>query len=271
MAFIFASKDFSDMTRRMDYIRRYNKMREKTAAEIDSLSGQHSRELTDLDTRRKQLDKSRESSAKELASLKKDETTFKTKSKELSKEQTKLSQTIKKKEEEKKQAQAQLKKIMEEEARKNAARNLSEAERRAIAQLSTEFEKNRGKLPWPITGPVIDRFGTHVHPTQKNLKIENNGVNIAGDKSAAVKCVFSGEVTQVVFIKGMNNCVIVCHGDYYTVYANLATVSVARGDKISTAQQVGTIPSTGDRNDQYLHFEIFRDRKYFDPQLWLLH
>lgn len=270
MAFLFASKDFSDMTRRMDYMRRYNRMREDKAAAIDSVSGVQNKELVLLNARKKQVDNSRAASARELASLRKDETTFKNKSAALAKEETKIAGTIKKQESEKKQAQAQLKKMLEEEARKNAAKQRSEAELKAMAQLSAEFAKNRGKLPWPLPGgAVADRFGEHTHPTQKNLKIENNGINIAGEKGAPVRCVFNGEVVQVAFIKGMNNCVIVSHGDYYTVYANLADVFVSRGEKVVTAQNIGAIASTGSANDQFLHFEIFRDKKYFDPQKWL--
>lgn len=270
MAFIFTSKDFNDMTRRMDYMRRYNRMREQKAAEIDSMSKQHSKELATLNTRRQQLENSRARNSRELNALKKDETTYNTKRNALAKEESKVSQTIKRQEEEKKKAQAQLQKVLEEEARKNAAKNRSEAELKAMAAMSAEFEKNRGKLPWPLPeGAVVDRFGTHTHPTQKNLKIENNGINIAGEKGAKVRCVFNGQVAQVVFIKGMNNCVIVNHGNYYTVYANLADVSVKAGDKVSTAQNIGAIPASGDSDDHFLHFEICKDRTYVDPEKWL--
>lgn len=270
MAFLFASNDFADMTRRLDYMKRYNRMREEKAAQIDSVSAIRNGELQQLNARKTQADKSRRAGERELESLRKDEASFKSKSKSLSQQASKIAATIKKKEGEKKQAQAQLKKLLEEEARRNASRNRSEAEAKAMAQLSSEFAKNQGKLPWPVPGgAVIDRFGVHTHPTQKNLKIENNGINIAGAKGAAVRCVFNGEVVQVAFIKGMNNCVIISHGDYYTVYANLAAVSVSRGDRVSTGQHIGAIASEGEAGDQFLHFEIFRDKKYFDPQIWL--
>jgi len=270
MAFLFASNDFNDATRRIDYMRRYNKMREEKAAAIDSLSGIRAVELAELNKQLDQLDNSRKTSAREIDALKKDETAYNTKSASLAKEESKVSGTIKKKEEEKKKAQAQLKKITEEAARKNAAKNRSQAELAAMAALSSEFENNRGKLPWPLPGGAVsDRFGSHAHPTQKNLKIENNGINIAGEKGAKVRCVFNGEVAQVVFIMGMNNCVLVNHGDYYTVYANLATVNVKAGDKVSTAQNIGAIPATDDSNDHFLHFEICRDRQYYDPEKWL--
>lgn len=269
-AFLFASQDFADATRRMDLMQRYNRKREEKAASIDSLSGVNIKQLAALNARKKELDDSRKANARELAAMRKDENTYNSKSAALTKEESKVAQDIKKKEQEKKKAQTQLNKLLEEEARKNAAKKRSEAEKQAMAQLSAEFAKNQGKLPSPLPGgAVADRFGPHTHPTQKNLQIDNNGINIAGEKGSPVRCVFNGEVTQVVFIKGMNNCVIVCHGDYYTVYANLADVSVSRGDKVSTAQIIGTIPSTGDANDQFLHFEIFRDKKYFDPQKWL--
>lgn len=269
-AFLFASKDFNDATRRIDYMRRYNKMREEKAAVIDSVSGVHTKELAELSKQLEQLDNSRKTSARELEALRKDEAAYKQKSSALAKEESKVAGTIKKKEEEKKKAQAQLKKITEEAARKNAAKNRSEAELAAMAALSAEFENNRGKLPWPLQGGAVsDRFGTHQHPTQKNLKIENNGINIAGEKGAKVRCVFNGEVEQVVFIMGMNNCVLVNHGSYYTVYANLAAVSVKAGDKVSTGQNIGAIPATDDSNDHFLHFEICRDRQYYDPEQWL--
>ena len=131
-------------------------------------------------------------------------------------------------------------------------------------------QKYKGKLPYPVTGGVIvDHFGVHPHPTQPRLTVNNKGINIATKRGASVYCVFEGVVTRVLFINGLNNCVMVRHGEYYTVYSNLASVSVKNGDIVALDQKLGSL-SNGDNSDEYtLHFELWKGTDYLNPEQWL--
>ena len=174
-----------------------------------------------------------------------------------------------KKQEEKKKAKQTLQKIIDEETRK-AKRKMTDEERRAVTELNGRFDQNKGKMLMPVNGGVIiERFGKHQHPTQRHITVVNKGVNIAAPKGSEVFAVFEGEVARVMFISGLGNCVMLRHGDYFTIYSNLATVAVKAGDKVATNARLGTL-SAGDNPDDYqLHFEVWYHTINQDPELWL--
>jgi len=270
LAFIFAARDFREMTLRVNYMKRYNRLREEKAEQLDSLSQALQGEIAALDVQLSRLEESKRSRDSEIESLRADEATYRQNSSRLAADERRVSGRIKQQEREKQNAQRQLQKLIEEEARRNAGRTLTEAESKAAVQLSNNFEQNKGRYPYPVAGGVIvDHFGRHPHPTQRGLTIDNKGVNIAGEKGAQVRCIFEGTVSRVVFIKGLNNCVMVNHGSYYTVYSNLADVSVKSGDRLSRNQVIGSLPVTGNNDEWFLHFELWKGTTYLNPELWL--
>lgn len=135
-------------------------------------------------------------------------------------------------------------------------------------KLSKEFCENQGKLPWPVEGSVIESFGQHYHPVYKSVKLPfNNGVNIATEKSASVKAVFDGEVRQVIVMPGYNQCVLIQHGEYFTFYCKLGSVSVKAGQKVKTGQTIGKVETIN--GETVLHFQLWEDRTPQNPELWL--
>jgi septal ring factor EnvC (AmiA/AmiB activator) len=99
-------------------------------------------------------------------------------------------------------------------------------------KLSNEFAANRGKLPWPVEGTIVERFGKHNHPVYQNVQLpQNNGVTLVVRRGAPVKAVFNGTVSQIVVLPGYNQCVLVNHGEYFTLYSKLKSVSVKAGQK----------------------------------------
>ena len=135
-------------------------------------------------------------------------------------------------------------------------------------KLDSEFSKNKGRLPWPADGPVVDHFGQHYHPVFKSVKLPfNNGVNIALPKDAPVKAVFDGVVKQIVVMPGYNKCVLVQHGNYFSFYCKLGSTAVKPGDKVKTGQIVGTVDTIDGMNQ--LHFQIWKGTTPQNPELWL--
>jgi len=137
--------------------------------------------------------------------------------------------------------------------------------------LSTEFEENKGKLPWPVEKGVISEiFGEHNHPKFENLKIKNNGINILSHPNAKALSVFSGVVTRIMVVPNFNNVVIVRHGDYLSVYSNLSNVEVETGETVAVRQNIGTIVTDETNGKTELHFEIWIGKNQLDPASWLL-
>lgn len=134
--------------------------------------------------------------------------------------------------------------------------------------LDAEFSKNKGKLPWPAEGAVIEKYGQHYHPVYKNVKLPfNNGVTVAVAEGASVKAVFDGVVKQIVVMPGYNKCVLVQHGNYFTFYCKLSEVYVKAGDKLKTGDYVGVV-DTVDGTSQ-LHFQVWKGTAPQNPESWL--
>ena len=135
-------------------------------------------------------------------------------------------------------------------------------------KLSNEFASNKGRLPWPVEGAIVERFGKHKHPVYQNVDLpQNNGVTLAVKRGSQAKAVFNGKVTQIVVLPGYNQCVLVNHGEYFTLYSKLKSVSVKAGDTVTTGQVVGTVDTIGGE-DQF-HFELWKGSTPQNPENWL--
>ena len=134
--------------------------------------------------------------------------------------------------------------------------------------LGKEFSSNKGKLPWPVEGPVVETFGVHYHPVYKQLKLpDSDGISIAVSDGTPVKAVFEGVVKNVIVQPGYNKCVLVQHGDWFTFYCKLGSVSVKAGDKVKTGQVLGTVESIAGVTQ--LHFQLWSSKGPQNPLPWL--
>ncbi len=137
--------------------------------------------------------------------------------------------------------------------------------------LSNNFFDNKGKLPWPSErGVITSSFGEHPHPTLRDIKIINNGIDIRTEEGAAARAIFAGVVSAVVVIPGANKAVIVRHGEYLTVYSNLTEVEVKMGDDVSVKQNVGTVATDRLSGKTDLHLEIWKGSTKLNPKKWIL-
>ncbi|MBR1927257.1 MAG: peptidoglycan DD-metalloendopeptidase family protein [Bacteroidales bacterium] len=134
--------------------------------------------------------------------------------------------------------------------------------------LAKKFEANKGKLPWPAEGAVVDHYGQRYDPVYPNLKLPfNNGISIALGQGSTVKAVFDGEVKQIVVMPGYNKCVLVQHGNFFSFYCKMGNVSVKKGDKVKTGQSLGTVDTIGEETQ--LHFQIWSGKTPQNPETWL--
>ncbi len=136
--------------------------------------------------------------------------------------------------------------------------------------LSGSFAGNKGRLPSPVDrGAIISSFGEHPHAEFQNIKIKNNGIDIISAPGAQAKVIFDGEISSVIFIANLNYVVIVRHGDYLTVYSNLESVTVKKGDKVKTRQSLGTVSTAQGESKSRLHFELWQGTIVQNPSSWL--
>ena len=133
-------------------------------------------------------------------------------------------------------------------------------------QLSGNFESNRGRLPMPIAGSyrIMNHFGTnHVTDVKGHVTLDKKGIDIKGQPGAAVRCIFDGEVSAVFGYAG-TTVVIVRHGSYLSVYCDLASVNVSRGQKVSARQTLGKVGADG-----VMQFQLRRGNEKLNPESWL--
>ena len=134
--------------------------------------------------------------------------------------------------------------------------------------LAKKFEANKGKLPWPAEGAVVEHYGQRYDPLYPKLKLPfNNGVSIALGQGSTIKAVFDGEVKQIVVMPGYNKCVLVQHGNFFSFYCKMDDVSVKKGDKVKTGQALGTVDTIG--GETQLHFQIWSGKTPQNPEIWL--
>lgn len=136
-------------------------------------------------------------------------------------------------------------------------------------QLNGTFEQNRGRLPVPITGQYMigNRFGTYNVPGLKNVQLENKGTNYVGRPGARARSIFAGEVTAVFQFGGSRN-VLIRHGSYISVYCNLSSVTVAKGQKVNAKDIIGTVADDG-TGKCVLHFQLRKETTKLNPESWI--
>lgn len=137
-------------------------------------------------------------------------------------------------------------------------------------ELSADFASNKGKLPWPVVkGVITDGFGPHEDPNIKGFIVDNRGVDISTNKGATCRALFNGEVTGIASVPGSGKVVIVRHGEYLSVYANLDDVNVKTGDKITSKQIIGSIAYSENDEKTVLNLQIWKGQKTLNPEDWL--
>ena len=136
--------------------------------------------------------------------------------------------------------------------------------------LSSEFNNNKGKLPWPMEkGVIIQAYGKQKHTVLSGIETFNNGIDIVTDENMNVRAVFDGTVSRIFFIKGEGKAILLNHGEYFSVYSGLKEVSVKVGDKMLAKENIGIVFTQEIEEKTELHFEIWKGYVKQDPSKWL--
>lgn len=266
--YILSSDNIEQGYRRWKYLKNYsnsiNRQGEKIKETRNALLAQKS-ELLALRNETLKVQQSRE---KEYRNLLSEEAKSKSYAKKLAANQSKYRKQMEQKRKEAQRLNNEIQKMLAAAVKEKGNTKTTPVQKETDVKLSSGFQNNKGKLPWPVKGVVIEKFGQHNHPLFKGVKMPfNNGINISTALNAEVSVVFDGVVKQVIAIPGYNQCVLVQHGSYFTFYCKLANVSVKVGQNVKTGQILGTLSNT--QNTSTLHFELWQGTTKQNPELWL--
>lgn len=278
LSFIFSSNDFNQAYRRLRYIRQFNTNLKKQSELIQETQNKIEHKITELNNYKVEKGKDKnENEVENIMLLTEKKQQGKT-IKELQKKQNQLQSTLREKERAAARLQKEIqaiiaKEISESSSRKEVVKNKN-PEKFSLTpeeqKLSNTFSGNRGKLPWPtIKGIVASAFGEHEHPVLKGIKTKNNGIDISTESGSEARAIYDGKVTAVISVPGAEKAVIIRHGDFLSVYANLQQTYVNKGDKISTKQKVGKVATDQSDSKTELHFELWQGKTLLNPMDWL--
>jgi septal ring factor EnvC (AmiA/AmiB activator) len=307
LTFIFSATSFNDALKRIEYLKSYRNYREEQAGTIKNTQDLLQKKISSLENSRKAKDEVLEKQQKEklvLVEEKKEKdvviSRLRSREKELSRELTNKQKADNK-------LRASIKAAINREirlAREKAAEEERKAKAAAAAKAKTEgavakaespgaasspeaaapkksvfeatpegeiisdnFEKNKGKLPWPVdNGAIKIPFGTYAIADTK-IRGTNPGLTLETDQGSSVKAIFDGEVVSVFDVEGESN-VLIRHGKYFTTYGNLSSTSVSKGDKVKAGQVLGKAGSNNEGNGE-IEFLLLLENKNLDPATWI--
>lgn len=263
LTFLFASSTFNQFWMRLQYLEQYAEMRKKQVEQIEKVRDALSEQKKEEELKRREqnsllADQIQEN--RKLKNLQGKQTSLIT---ELSNRQNQLKEEL----ESRKKAVTSLDNLIAESIKKEMEKSTAGTN---VAEISTSFSQNRARLPWPVsTGFISSKFGRHPHPVLKGIMVENQGVDIQTQTGESVKAVFDGEVVTKAFVPGMNNVVIVKHGNYYTLYAKLKSVNVSKGQSVLAAESIGEVFTNKDGISE-VQFQVWKNQEKMDPLKWLV-
>lgn len=266
--YILASEDLGQAFRRYGYFRTLSSQMKQQAVKIREAKAELEKEKEKLETLRQEAGKIREERRKELSALDAEERQAGEVVRRLNRNKSQYEKELASKKRQVEALDREIKRLVESAMKSSSGTSGKDKKQPIDYKLASEFSANKGKLPWPAEGPVVDRFGQHYHPVYTRLKLPfNNGINIAVPKSAEVRAVFDGVVKQIVVMPGYNQCVLIQHGNYFSFYCKLKSSSVKAGDKVKTGQTIGIVDTIN--GETQLHFQIWKDSSPQNPELWL--
>ena len=310
LMFIFSAEDFGQMYRRLRYVREYADYQRLQGIQVQRKQKQVTEKANSLKNSRKAKEDLLKQGEAEKAKLEAQEQERKQILSGLQKKQRSIQSELAKQRRSADKLNAQIDRLIEieiEKARKRAEeearRKAEEARKKAEAakgstetsssakketaktpvekleaykvdsedrRLSSNFEKNKGILPVPITGPyvVVGHYGQYQVKGLRNVKLDNKGMDIKGKSGANARAIFDGEVSAVFQYNGLTN-VLVRHGSYISVYCNLSTVRVKKGSLVRARDVLGEI-HTNAEGETILHFQLRKETVKLNPELWIV-
>lgn len=272
LMFLFASDNINQAFRRFQYFKQYSKYRKEQANKIVSLQEEISNNIDSLDKRKIEKQNVVKENQSVRQTLNQDRIKQNNLYNNLLKDQKNYAVEIQEKEKQARLIDNEIQKLIrlaiaESNNNNNSSNFALTPEGRLI---SSNFQSNKGRLPWPVReGVITRRFGTQPHPVVRTTTINSNGISIATSANSIAYSVFEGEVLSVYGFSGGNPGVLIRHGKYISNYQNLSSIFVKKGDKVMANDEIGIVFTNESTGKTVLKFNIFNELKPENPTIWL--
>ena len=272
LMFLFASENINQAFKRFQYFKQYSKYRKKQADKIVLFQTQISQTIDSLQIRKKNKQNIIDENRSVKETLTREKQLQNSLFKNLLKNQKNYALEINKKEKQTRLIDNEIQKLIRlaitESNKNNNSTNFALTPEGRL--ISTNFQANKGRLPWPLKeGVVVRRFGTQPHPVVRTTTINSNGITLATSPNSVAYSVFDGEVLSVYGFSGGNPGVLIRHGKYISNYQNLSSIFVKKGDKIKASDEIGIVFTNESTGKTVLKFNIFNELKPENPTIWL--
>lgn len=272
LMFLFASENINQAFKRFQYFKQYSKYRKKQADKIVLIQTQISLTIDSLQIRKNNKQNIIDENREVKETLTKEKQIQNTLFKNLLKNQKNYALEINEKEKQTRLIDNEIQKLIRlaiaESNKNNNSTNFALTPEGRL--ISTNFQANKGRLPWPLKqGVVVRRFGTQPHPVVRTTTINSNGISLATSPNSVAYSVFDGEVLSVYGFSGGNPGVLIRHGKYISNYQNLSSIFVKKGDKINANDEIGIVFTNESTGKTVLKFNIFNELKPENPTIWL--
>lgn len=292
ITFLLSADNFSQMYRRARYYNIFSESVKTQVVLINKTKEEIEKKNAEIEILKNEKVEILEGKEKEVKNLERDRTTKTRSANQLKKRERELVKELKAKQKRRAELDRAIKRAIEAEIKAENERKRAAAAKKPGATVaaskttststapvltltpeealvSNSFVNNKGKLPWPVAkGSKISDFGTAPHPDVPSIVIDNKGIDILVEPGTQVRAIFDGVVSGVLDMGG-TKVVMIRHGEYLTVYQNLATVTVKKGDKIKTKQIIGTVAKVPGGSGYELHFEVWKNTSTLNPSQWL--
>ncbi len=291
LSFLFSSSSFNDLIMRYKYLQQYTDNRKSQVAQmmkVVALLRERQANLEGKKSDKKRIISAKLTEAQYLEQLKNRQTEMVG---ELSKKEKDLRKEIEATKKSVSKLESSIAAVVAREiARKNRERELRQDREAKLAKnklkkpvtkkvtkdlddeetaLGRSFAASKARLPWPVQrGFISDRFGIKEHPVLNGVLINNNGIDIQTSTNATVRSVYAGEVKDITEIPGLGNVVLIQHGEYFTVYANLRQIFLSVGQKVGAKETIGTAGESGGATE--INFQIWHNSQHLNPEGWLV-
>jgi len=269
LTFVLSSENFNQAYKRIKYMQKLARYRQAQSESIKESRKELMREIASLEEKRKEKNTLLEEERKENEELKRRKSVQQAMIARLRTQEKRLRKELKENEEIAARLEKTIREIIAAEAKRREAEKMRLTPEQEL--IDQNFRNNKGRLPWPTErGIITGLFGEHEHPVLKGVKLNNNGIDITTEKGSEARALFDGEVSLVTNVPGANRVVIIRHGNYLTMYANLIDVYVRTGEKVQVKQKIGKI-FTDEENEgkTVIHLEIWEENVKLNPQQWL--
>ena len=269
LLYLMSASDFQQLWKRVQYLQRLAEAKAEKASRIQSTTTRLNEKETELRTNKQDKQTTLRNREREKENLARDERKQQAMLAQLQQQEKDQLAKLKKLQQKSAQLNSRINELIRKQAEQQAKKGGITKEQQLV---QGDFEKNKGRLPWPIEkGHISGQFGKHKHPVHERVMVDNKGIYLQTTQGGDARAVYKGEVTSC-FMNGNTYAVIIQHGNYRTVYAGLSKLYVKSGDKVETKQKIGRIYTDPDQdNKTELYFQIYKGREIVNPSNWISH